>query len=336
MLQNHNSKNTKAEKIMKNFFLIFKQFFLNFKHFDIAKKLSVLLLAIFLGGTFFSGIVLSNILNSQANNDIISRANLLANSLKAVREYANNEVASALENRLNEDEFLQIMVPSFSVLQTFNYLRDSNVSYQDFYYKDAMLNPTNIRDRANNFETELIGRFLQNPETEELTGFKVVGNERIFYVAHPLAVTNPACLRCHSSPERAPKEMIKIYGSKNGFGWELNQINGVQTISIPATVVLKKAHQWFVVVMGIVTLVFATSIYLANRWLKQDIIRPINKLAQVAEDVSNGNLDAEFTRSSHDEIGKLTEAFMRLKLSLVMAIKRYEKYRPRNHKAEDE
>lgn len=310
-----------------------RQILLNFKNFNLAKKLSTLLLVIFLGGIFISGIFLAHILNKQAENDITSRANLLAQTLQSVREHANDEVVPELEKRLGKDEFLPIVVPSFSVLQTFNNLQESSENYQNFYYKDAMLNPTNIRDRANTFETELIGRFLQDPNLKNLTGFNVVGSEKVFYVAHPLAITNPACLKCHSTPERAPKEMIQIYGTKNGFGWQLNRINGVQTLAIPATAVFQKARQWFVLVMGIVVLVFATSIYLANRWLKRDIIRPINKLAQVAEEVSSGNLSAEFENASKDEIGKLAEAFTRLKLSLAMAIKRYEKYRP-NRKPE--
>jgi methyl-accepting chemotaxis protein len=320
--------------IFQQILLIIRQVLLTFKQFNIAKKLSTLLLTIFLGGILFSGIVLSNILDNQAKNDIISKANLLANTFNSLREYVSNDVTPEIENRLEKDEFLPIVVPSFSVLQVFNQLRNINENYQDFYYKDAMLNPTNIRDRANSFETSLIGRFLQNSDLKELTGFNVVGNEKIFYIAHPITITNPSCLKCHSTSERAPKDMVKIYGTKNGFGWELNQINGVQTIAIPATAVFQKARQWFVIVMGIITLVFAASIYLANRWLKRDIIRPINKLAQVAEEVSSGNLDAEFAKASDDEIGKLTEAFMRLKLSLVMAIKRYEKYRPKNHKSD--
>lgn len=313
-----------------------RQILLTFKNFNLRQKLSALLLIIFLGGISISGIALSNILNEQAENDIASKANLLAKTLNSVREHTNNAVVPELEKRLGKDEFSPIVVPSFSVLQTFNELRKSSDNYRDFYYKDAMLNPTNIRDRANTFETELIGRFLQNPNLEQLTGFNGVGGEKIFYVAHPLAIKNPACLRCHSKPELAPKEMLQIYGTENGFGWKLNRINGVQTLTIPATEVFQQARQWFVVVMGIFTLVFAASIYLANRWLKQDIIRPINQLAQVAEEVSSGNLDADFTKASNDEIGKLTEAFMRLKLSLVLAIKRYEKYRPRNHKSNEQ
>lgn len=313
-----------------------KQILLTFKDFNLAKKLSTLLLVIFLSGILISGIVLSNILNDMAENDITSKANLLAQTLRSVREHANNEIVPELEKRLEKDEFLPIVVPSFSVLQTFNKLRELSENYRDFYYKDAMLNPTNIRDRANSFETELIGLFLQNSNLKQLTGFNVVGGEKIFYVAHPLAITNPACLRCHSTPEQAPKEMIQIYGTKNGFGWQLNRINGVQILAIPATAVFQKVRQWFVVVMGIVVLVFAISIYLANRWLKRDIIRPINKLARVAEEVSSGNLNAEFEKAANDEIGNLSEAFTRLKLSLVMAIKRYEKYRPKNHKSEPE
>ena len=57
-------------------------------------------------------------------------------------------------------------------------------------------------------------------------------------------------------PDKAPPEMIKTYGSANGFGWNLNEVMGAQVVSVPMSVPLARADRAFGVVMGLLTAVF--------------------------------------------------------------------------------
>ena len=59
-----------------------------------------------------------------------------------------------------------------------------------------------------------------------------------------------------------------------------------------------------------------------NFLLNHNVIRPLKRIARVAEEVSTGNMNAEFERTNKDEIGNLAEAFKRMKLSLSMAMGR--------------
>jgi protein-histidine pros-kinase len=55
------------------------------------------------------------------------------------------------------------------------------------------------------------------------------------------------------------------------------------------------------------------------------VIRPVTRLAAIADQVSLGNFEAgEFRSRSKDEIGTLTEALGRMKTSLVQAMKMLE------------
>jgi protein-histidine pros-kinase len=56
------------------------------------------------------------------------------------------------------------------------------------------------------------------------------------------------------------------------------------------------------------------------------VIRPVTKLSQIADQVSQGqNMDApDFVVKSRDEIGVLTQSFNRMKKSLVEAMKMLE------------
>ena len=107
-------------------------------------------------------------------------------------------------------------------------------AYREFSYKEATLNPTNLRDKADSFEQEIVGRFRKEINLKELRGFRSLPKGDLFYIARPLAISKASCLECHSVPEAAPKSMIQRYGSDNGFGWKLNDIVGTQIISVPA------------------------------------------------------------------------------------------------------
>jgi Protein of unknown function (DUF3365) len=61
-------------------------------------------------------------------------------------------------------------------------------------------------------------------------------------------------------PDQAPPEMIKLYGTANGFGWKEGDIVGAQIVSVPATVSERIADTAFrsilVWLIGIGTVIF--------------------------------------------------------------------------------
>ncbi|HAX79350.1 MAG TPA: histidine kinase [Cyanobacteria bacterium UBA11372] len=299
----------------------------NFNNFKLAKKLTLLLSFVFIVGIILSGLALASILNYKAQNEISTKALLLSETINSIRKYTSTEVAPELTTRSTPDEFLAQTIPSYSVRKIFENLQKSDDLYRGFYYKSAMLNPSNLQDKADAFETAIVEQFRQNQTLKELQGFRGVGNQDFFYIARPLSLTESSCLRCHGTPEFAPKKMIEIYGTTNGFNWPLNEVIGTQIVSVPASQILQNARQSFVLVMGVVAIVFAVTILITNLWLKLFIVRPIKKIAQVAEAVSTGDMEAEFEKVSNDEVGNLAEAFTRMKLSLAMAIKRFDRYR---------
>ncbi|KST66125.1 c-type heme family protein [Mastigocoleus testarum] len=310
-----------------------------FRSLSLARKLTILLTVIFLGGIIFSGIAFTKILNYKAQEEITSNTKLLFSTLNSVRSYTSVETTPELKERLEKEEFLPQIVPSYASRRVFEKLRQDE--YKDFLYKEAMLNPTNPKDKADEFEVKIIEKLRKTADLNaEISGFRNFGNERYFYIARPLAITESSCLECHSTPDVAPKAMIEMYGDKNGFGWQLNKPLGTQILSIPTTEVLQKANTSLAIVMSIVTVIFAFTICMTNYWVKRYVVRPIKHVVNVAEAVSTGNMEAEFDKKfggkvSKDEIGNLVEAFTRMKISLVMAIRALEKYRFNTNRDKD-
>jgi HAMP domain-containing protein len=291
-----------------------------FSNASLRKKFNLLLIAVFLGAVLLSGLAFSAILNHNAEREVTVKATSLLKTMLAVRDYTSTQVNPQLAARLEtEAEFLPQTVPGYSAREVFENLR-KNPDYGDYFYKEATLNPTNLRDKADRFESELVERFRNNASLKEVSGYRSSPAGNLFYIARPIVIAKESCLRCHSTPEAAPKSQLATYGSANGFGWKLNEIVGAQVLSVPASGVIGSAHRSFLVLMSIVVITFILMLLVLNLLLKRAVILPLNQIATVANEVSMGNLEAEFDQPSKDEIGKLSTAFNRMKTSLVMAM----------------
>ncbi len=287
--------------------------------------MTLLLLLVFLGGIVLTAIALNIILLTNAEKHITSEATGILRTITSVREYNSAQVMPELSERF-ETEYLPQTIPTYAVREVFETLRQDQ-DYANYFYKDATLNPTNPKDQANDFETDIVQRFRQEKDLQQLTGYLDTLNGKKYFIARPFAVTKTSCLKCHSTPEVAPKSIIEYYGATNGFGWKLNQIVAAQMIYVPASQVFQEARQSWITVMGIVLAVFTGAIFLVNRWLKRYVVQPLNRMTQVAQAVSQGEMEAEFEQTNQDEIGSLAEAFRLMKTSLAIALDRLTQFR---------
>lgn len=286
----------------------------------IGTRVNLSLIIVFAIGILISGIALSNVLDKKAQGEINSKALALMEMNDSVRSYTNDRIEPLLSEQVEiQSEFIPETIPSFSVREVFENFRE-NSEYADFLYKDATLNPTNLRDKTDDFEEKMVKDFRQHPLIKSKSGFRTMSGKKLYYTAKPFAIKKASCLRCHSTPQNAPKSQLNTYGDKHGFGWSLNKILGMQIVYVPAEEILANAHRSFVLITGIVATIFALVIILMNLLLQRTVLQRIRKISQVAEQVSVGDMNANFGRQNKDEIGDLAEAFNRMKYSLEIAM----------------
>jgi protein-histidine pros-kinase len=284
-------------------------------------KFNLVLLGIFLLGFAIAGYVSHRVLQANAREEIVQNARLMMEAALSSRTYTNTQVKPLLETQLKY-AFLPQTVPAYAATEIFN---DMRKKHPDYGYMVATHNPTTPRDRANDWEADIINAFRQTPENVEMIGERDTPTGRTLYLARPIQVTSAACLVCHSTIEVAPKTMVDLYGTANGFGWKMQEVIGAQVVSVPMSVPVKRANETFRTFMLSLAAVFVATFVLLNVMLHAMVIRRVTRLAAIADQVSLGNLDAgEFRTRSRDEIGILTEALGRMKVSLVQAMKMLE------------
>ncbi|MBW4634375.1 MAG: DUF3365 domain-containing protein [Iphinoe sp. HA4291-MV1] len=298
------------------------------KNFNLRQKFTILLLVILVVGLSFSGLALSALLRQNARNEIASRALTLIDTMTSLRKYTLTQIYPELADKL-EEKFLPQVVSAYSAREVFEILR-KKPEYRDFFYKEAAINPTNLRDKADPFETQVLERFRKEKDLKQVSGFRSLPGGDRFYIARPLSIPEENCLKCHSTPEAAPKTMIDRFGAVGGFGWHLNEIVAAQFVSLPANTVIEKANQSSLIIVGLVSTIFIVIIFLVNVFLHQQVIIPLKRITRVAEEVSTGHLEVDFDQISNDEIGHLAKAFKRMKLSLEMAMKRIRRTQGKN------
>ena len=281
------------------------------------RKFNLVLLVVFLLGLTVTGYVSWDLLQRNAREDVVRNADLMMEAGLAVRAYTVDQVRPQLDLQLMR-VFLPQSVPAYAATETMTPVKQK---YADYTYKEATLNPTNPRDRAADWEADLVQEFKNQPTVTQLSGERDTPTGRSLSIARPIKITNPACLGCHTTPEMAPATMITRDGPGNGFGWKLNDIVGTQVVSVP----IRNAERAFYTFMGSLAAVFLLVFVVLNVMLSRMIVHPIARMAHPADQVSTGNFEIpELAESGQDEIAVLGRAFNRMRRSLQKALQMIE------------
>jgi protein-histidine pros-kinase len=198
--------------------------------------------------------------------------------------------------------------------------------YSDYSYKEATLNPINPRNKALEWESDIVNTFRNNPEREEISGTRDTPGGRSLYLARTLQIKDKGCLTCHTTPAEAPPAMIKIYGPNSGFGWKHMEVVGAQIVSVPMSLPIQNANRAFYTFMGSLSAVFVVLFIILNVMMSFLIVRPITKMSEAANEISTGNKEIpEFSEQGGDEVTLLAKSFNRMRRSLEKAIEMIEK-----------
>ncbi len=277
--------------------------------------------AVFVAGALIAGFVCRNILEANAQCEVFAEAGLMMDSALAMRAYTANEILPLLGPAI-KDNFPPQSVPFYAATQNFLKLRERHAEYT---YKEATLNPTNPRDRAADWEGDIIQRFRNDAGAQEVVGERETPMGKSLYLARPIR-NSAECAACHSTPAAAPRSLVTRYGGDNGFGWQANEIVGAQIVSVPlarAAASASRALRAFMIsLLGVFTAVFVV----VNVALYLMVVRPVRRIARVADHFSLGSIPPEdFPQRGAPEIVSLTRSFNRMRKSLEKALRLIEK-----------
>ena len=280
-------------------------------------KFNLVILAAFAVGFLVAAVVLNRVVNDRARDQILQNARIMMTAANAIRSYTTNDLVPLLPSE-RDGKFVAETVPAYAAQKNFKQLQDA---FSGFAYREAALNPTNLVDRAYDWEADIIRTFRDEPARQELITERDTPSGPLLHLARPITIRTEACLSCHSTPYDAPQALTRTYGTVNGFGWKLNETIGAQILSIPMALQLKLAHDAYVTFLIILVVVFAIVFVVLNLLLHYLVVAPVKRVSAMAEAVSLGEENVEsYVKPGKDEISSLSVAFNRMRESLKHAM----------------
>lgn len=257
----------------------------------LGRKFTLFLILIGLLGSGLAVSALSGHLNAQAERAVKERAELILTATQAARNYTRDYIQPMLEQSPDRnEEFVRESVPNFAARTIFADFRQQNQEFRDFLYKEAAVNPTNPSDRADEFEHQLVLQLqarLPSSEGQVLSGYRTVNGEKLFYLARPLVMNDVKCLNCHGRPSDAPQHLLDMYGDRNGFGWQLNDIVATQMMYVPATRIFDRGRENLLAITNTLLGIFGALLLAVNLLLWRTVIRPLSLLTKTANRISS-------------------------------------------------
>ena len=280
------------------------------------QKFNLVLLLAFAIGLGVTGFISHDLLHRNARDEVLRNAGVMMEAALSMRGYTNTQIRPLIP--YSEEVFHPQSVPAYSATEIMASLRKK---YADYSYKEATLNPTNPRNKAVEWEADIVNAFRNNPDHGEISGVRDTPTGQSLYLARAFQIKDKACLACHTTAAEAPPAMVKIYGPNNGFGWKHMEVIGAQIVSVPMSLPIQNANRAFYTFMISLSAVFLALFVILNVMMSFLIVRPITRMSEAADRISTGNTDiAEFSDSGKDEVARLGKSFNRIRRSLAKAI----------------
>ncbi len=275
--------------------------------------IACLSLTMYLGGAYLQKLQ-ADILEQEARN----RIKIVLNFTHATRSYVEEKLRPVLESELQGKMILEGMSATFVTRSLIEIFRKTMPHY---LYKQATLNPLNLLNQADDFETKLIQNFQQNPQLQEITGYRQLDNEELFYFAQPIRVKSH-CLQCHSEPNIAPPELTARYGKTHGFYWKEGDIPSALMLYVPTKDLQKQATVLFDALFMAFVLLTVTIIAVVYILFDKLVNRRLQNITQVMEHAAEHlNQGIQLLDNQRfDEIGRMTLAFNKMSQQLKISI----------------
>jgi len=243
-------------------------------------------------------ITLSYINYQQAINnskqDLFDQADKVRNLLMAYRHTGQKVF---LEQKLPITDQTLGLLPAFAIGQMSKIYPRWDKS--GFSFNNVSDQPRNPEHQADTLELEIMEYFRQvDKEDIVFKPFTKENGEKYYIYARPIWIKK-RCLKCHSTPENAPKTIRERYTT--AYNYQLGDLRGILSIKMPATTIEKRAWDLFYSNAKIQFAAMLVIFILIMFIIQKSLIKPINLLSHAIIDISNGDyskringLDGEF------------------------------------------
>lgn len=290
-------------------------------HIKIGTLLNITIAATFILAAILLIIMVNEEQREQALLQAKSKAKVMLDRNLATHTYFTRQlkpnVMELTEPILSWDYFdPSWMSSTYAVREMDKYFKE--LSDEDYYYKECAINARSPENEADAYERAFIEELNMNTELVERSDIRIINDKPYFVILRRGEVMETTCLKCHSTPENAPGDLVKAYGPDRSFGRHVGEVVSAVSIRIPLETAYAHADQLSIRLAGLL-LIFLGGLFMIQLWLNRKLLfKPINALHTKALQIStdHSRIGEEIQLPSGRDLAELTQAFNTMSISL--------------------
>lgn len=193
-----------------------------------------------------------------------------------------------------------------------------SLNHTGYYIKDAAVDARSPENEADDYERAFLDRMRKDGSLEALSEIRILGGKPYLAVLKRGESMEASCLRCHSTPDNAPKDLVKQFGAERSFNRQAGDLVSTISLRIPLSAAYEGMRQTFirlsVVLVVLLALLFAVQIFLYRRFLVVPIGRIRDKAIKIKD--SDEHLGEQVPKPAGRELGELADAFNEMSMRL--------------------
>lgn len=270
--------------------------------------------AIFTAAALYFVSVVKDHAREQALKEAESKAQLILDRNLAIHTYFSHDLKPEVFKLVDPEKEAGYFAPAW--MSSTYAVREIDKHFQalnseEYYYKECAINARSPQNEADAYERAFIEELNQNPDLKYRSLVRELDGTYYYVTLRRGEVMEEACLRCHSTPEKAPAGLVDIYGPERSFSRGVNEVVSAISIRVPLSAAYENAARFSrdlsKIFIGVLLGLFAVQ-YLLYRFL---IINPVGRLERKTLAISNNEelLGEEISLPASIEFRNLAAAF---------------------------
>ena len=249
------------------------------KHIPGNRRLLIMLFAVLLLVGIAFIVFVNYRMRDQALKEAEDKAHLILNHKMAVHGYFTNQLKPELFHTFSrkgiDPRFNPVwMSSSHAVRKIQNRLVER--SGCPYYYRECTVNARSPQNEAKEYEKPFYNQFKNNPDMERRTAIITLDERPHFVLFQRGEIMKESCIRCHSTPARAPEGLVEEYGPERGFGKEVGRMASLASVRIPLEAAFGKANEYSAELSAYLVMLLAILILVLVFVNKRFVIDPLN------------------------------------------------------------
>ena len=186
-----------------------------------------------------------------------------------------------------------------------------SLATSEYYYKECAVNARTPENEADEYERAFIHDLNRDPKLVQRSELRTFSGRPYFVVLRRGEALEESCLRCHSTPKRAPGDLVARYGRERSFQRQLGEVISAISIRIPLAVAYADANRFSLVLsamlLTVLSIVFTIKVLVSKRLIFTPLAGIRDKALQISAD--EARLGEEIRAPAAQELYDLTTAF---------------------------